>query len=70
MEDILKEKICSICKNFNTENCKKNIVQRQINPTLKSISCLNYIKNPKKIKAYEKSLVVTAKRCYVNDIER
>ena len=58
--------LCECCK---SKECNKNIVTIEYKD-YKLIKCLDYVKDESKIKGYVAPLEVTAKRCYVKEIER
>lgn len=68
MEKIFEEKICSVCKNQNTNNCSK-VVFKEIKNNYCKTYCSNYLKDEVKIEPYVAPLVVTAKRDYVERFE-
>lgn len=62
MVDIFKNNICNYCKNID---CKKQIYIINGKGII-TYKCDEYVKNSRKIIRYEKPLIVTAKRDYVN----
>ena len=66
MVDIFENKMCNYCKN---SECNKEIIiiNNGGNVTYK---CNNYLKDETKIVPYEKPLIITAKRKYINLYER
>lgn len=65
MDNIFELKICSCCKN---EECLKNIIVN-VDKSITSYKCDEYVKDNAKIMPYEKPLVVTAKRDYLSNVE-
>ena len=69
MENIFEEKICLVCKKYNTDKCPK-IIQKEVRRDSSITFCTSYLKDSSKVKPYKKPLLVTAKRDYVNNVER
>lgn len=66
MVDMFETKICNYCK--NTE-CDNKIIEFK-DGNLTTYKCENYMKDASKIIPPEPSLFVTAKRDYINYVER
>lgn len=61
MEKIFEDKICSVCKKQNTQECKYKI-KKEILKDIIRIYCDDYGKDKEKIKPYVGFAYVTTKR--------
>ena len=61
MEDIFKRYENEICQTCKAEVCKRNIMVIYENK-IKTIKCIDYIKDETKIKPTQKALCVTARQ--------
>lgn len=61
MEKIFEEKICSICKKHNTDNCKKAI-QKENKNNMNKIYCSQYQKDELKIEPYVEPIFYTTRK--------
>ena len=67
MVDIFYKEVCSYCKNIN-DNCDK-ILDIYEQKEITTYKCKSYLRDDSKIKGYEKPLIVTAERDYINSQE-
>lgn len=65
MTDTMIKYLCSTCKG----KCNRTIVIAKKGDTTE-LRCYDYVPDKSKIKGYEKPLSVTAKRCYVVEVEK
>lgn len=69
MVSVFEEKMCDFCLKHKTPECKKNVIREKINSKSQTLYCPDYLKDKDKIIPYEKPLIVTAPRDYVNNVE-